>query len=417
MEIKRPAYLEQLKIRENNGLVKVITGMRRCGKSYLLFKLFLKDLVARGVPRDHIITIALDEIANDRWREPHALYDHVCSLLKDQQRYYIFLDEIQYVDRFHEVLNGFLHLDNVDVYVTGSNSRFLSSDILTEFRGRGDEVRVYPLSFAEYVTGYKGSEEDAFNDYLTFGGLPRILALPTDAQKSKYLTDLFQETYLKDILERHNIRNVSEMEALVNILASAVGSLTNPKKLAHSFHSLAQSAITDKTVKSYLDYLRQAFLIDTALRYDIKGKRYINTPLKIYFNDIGLRNARLGFRQIEETHLLENLIFIELKRRGFSVDVGLIELREKGADGSRLRTQLEVDFIAYQGNNKYYLQSAFAIPDARKRQQEERPLLQIDDSFKKLIIVGQNLKLKRDEKGITTMGIRQFLLDPDSLEK
>lgn len=417
MEIERPTYLKQLQIRENNGLVKIITGMRRSGKSYLLFKIFRNNLLDRGISADHIITIALDDIINDCWREPHALYGHIRELIQDEQCYYVFLDEIQYVDRFHEVLNGLLHLDNVDIYVTGSNSKFLSSDILTEFRGRGDEVRVYPLSFSEYVTGYSGSEEDAFNDYLTFGGLPRILSMSTDEQKSKYLVDLFQETYLKDILERHKIRNISEMEALINILASSIGSLTNPKKLDRTFHSRGKSAITDKTIKNYLAYLQQAFLIDTALRYDIKGKKYINTPLKIYFTDVGLRNARLGFRQIEETHLMENLIFNELKIRGYSVDVGLIELREIAKDGRKLRKQLEVDFIAYKGNNKYYLQSAFAIPDEQKRQQEEKPLLQIDDSFKKLVIVGQNLKLKRDDKGITTMGIRQFLMNSNSLEQ
>lgn len=416
MDIRRDYYLNQIKIRENNGFVKVITGVRRCGKSYLLFKLFLNDLLNNGITRDHIIDIALDNIENDKLREPHALYKHVKSLIVDSEKYYILLDEIQYVDRFSEVLNSLLQLDHVEIYVTGSNSKFLSSDILTEFRGRGDEIRVYPLSFAEYISAYDGTEEDAFNDYMTFGGLPRILSMKNDDQKSKYLTDLFRETYLKDIIEHNSIKNTNEMEDLVNILASAIGSLTNPSKLENTFRTVMQSDITDKTIKTYIDYLKDAFLIDSAIRYDIKGKKYINTPVKIYFVDPGLRNARLGFRQIEETHLMENMIYIELRRRGYSVDVGLVEIRENDVEGKRVRKQLEVDFIAYKGNNKYYIQSAFAIPDDDKKKQEERPLLHINDSFKKIIIVGSYTKLRRDDMGITTMGIRQFLKESNSLE-
>lgn len=416
MEIKRTDYLEQIHLRENNGFIKVITGVRRCGKSYLLFKLFRNELLERGIAENHIISIALDNIENRELREPVALYRHIKEQIKEDALYYIMLDEIQFVPDFAEVLNSLLQLDQVDVYVTGSNSRFLSSDILTEFRGRGDEIRVYPLSFAEYVTGYDGTEEDAFNDYMTFGGLPRILSLRTDEQKSKYLTDLFNETYLKDIIEHNKINNTDELEALVNILASAIGSLTNPSKLENTFHTVTQSSITDKTIRKYMDSLKDAFLIDIAARYDIKGKKYINSPMKIYFVDPGLRNARLGFRQIEETHLLENIIYIELKRRGYSVDVGLVEVRETDRSGHRTRKQLEVDFIAYQGNNKYYIQSAFSLPDEIKKAQEERPLLNIGDSFKKIIVVGSHIKLKRDEMGITTMGIRQFLLAPNSLE-
>lgn len=325
------------------------------------------------------------------------------------------LDEIQFVPDFSEVLNSLLQLEHVDVYVTGSNSRFLSSDILTEFRGRGDEIRVYPLSFAEYVTGYEGTEEDAFNDYMVFGGLPRILSFTTDEQKSKYLTDLFRETYLKGIIERNKVSSTNELEDLVNILASSIGLLTNPTKLENTFHTVLKSKITDKTIKKYMDYLKDAFLIDVALRYDIKGKKYINSPMKVYFVDPGLRNARLGFRQIEETHLMENIIYTELKHRGYFVDVGLVEIRENDRSGNRVRKQLEVDFIAYKGNNKYYIQSAFSLPDESKRIQEERPLLNIGDSFRKIIVVGNHIKLKRDDMGITTMGIRQFLLDPDSL--
>ena len=416
MEIKRNYYLDQIKTRENNGLVKVITGVRRCGKSYLLFKLFLNELLDKGIPRDHIIDIALDNIENDELREPHALYKHIKSLIADSKQYYILLDEIQYVDKFSEVLNSLLHIAYVDIYVTGSNSKFLSSDILTEFRGRGDEVRVYPLSFSEYITVYDGAEEDAFNDYITFGGLPRILSMKNDDQKSKYLTDLFKETYLKDIIEHNNIKNTNEIEDLVNVLASAIGSLTSPSKLENTFHTVIQSIITDKTIKTYIDYLKNAFLVDSAIRYDIKGKKYINTPMKIYFVDPGLRNARLGFRQIEETHLMENVIYNELRRRGYSVDIGLVEIRENNEEGKRVRKQLEVDFIAYKGNTKYYIQSAYAIPDEDKKNREERPLLNINDSFKKIVIVGSYTKLKRDDMGITTMGIRQFLKVPNSLD-
>ena len=416
LEIKRDFYLEQIKIRENNGMIKIITGVRRCGKSYLLFRLYKNDLLSRGIEKDHIIDIALDGIENDELREAHALYDYVRSRITDNEQYYVLLDEIQFVERFPEVLNSFLRMDNVDVYVTGSNSKFLSSDILTEFRGRGDEIRVYPLSFTEYVSGYNGAEEDAWNDYMTFGGLPRILSMKTDEQKVKYLTDLFKETYLKDIVERNCIKNSAEMEDLVNILASAIGSLTNPKKLQNTFRTVMQSVISDKTIKSYIDYLREAYLVDVAIRYDIKGKKYISTPMKIYFVDPGLRNARLGFRQIEETHLMENIIFNELRRRGYLVDVGLIEIREPDKNGKQVRIHLEVDFIAYKGNNKYYIQSAFALPDPEKKMQEERPLLNIGYSFKKIVVVGNYIKLKRDDMGITTMGIREFLLKENSLE-
>ena len=415
MEVARDFYLEQIKLREKNGIVKVITGVRRCGKSYLLFKLFRNDLLSRGISSDHIIAIALDNIENKTLRDPLVLYKHIKEQLTDEDQYYVMLDEIQYVPDFSEVLNSLLQIENVDVYATGSNSKFLSSDILTEFRGRGDEIRVYPLSFAEYLSVYKGTQENAFNEYMTFGGLPRILSLVTDEQKIKYLNDLFKETYLKDLIEHNRIINTTELEDLVNILASAIGSLTNPSKLENTFHTVVQSDISDKTIKSYIDYLQDAFLIEIANRYDIKGRKYIGTPMKIYFVDPGLRNARLGFRQIEETHLMENIIYIELKRRGYSVDVGLIDIREKDAEGKRVRKQLEVDFIAYKGNNKYYIQSAFSLPDEEKKAQEERPLLNIGDSFKKLVVVGNNIKLKRDEAGITTMGIRQFLLDQNRL--
>ncbi len=414
MEIKRDRYLEQLKLRQRNGMIKIVTGVRRCGKSYLLFNLFLSHLLESGIPRDHIIDIALDDIANDHLRDPHALYDHVRARIVDDQPYTLLLDEIQFVDRFVDVLNGFSHIDHVDIYVTGSNSRFLSSDILTEFRGRGDEVRVWPLSFAEYVRASQETPEDAFLEYMTYGGLPRILSMKTDAQKIHYLENLFRETYLKDIIDHNQIRNTSELESLVNVLASAVGSLTNPTKLADTFKSRLKSDISDKTIKRYMDYLQDAFLIDCALRYDIKGRKYIGTPKKIYFVDTGLRNARLGFRQIEETHLMENIIYNELKARGYAVDVGIVEIRQVDESGSK-RVQLEVDFIATLGAKRCYIQSAFAIPDAVKKQQEERSLLKINDAFKKVVIVGNHIKRRQDDNGIITMGIRDFLLDENSI--
>ena len=415
MEIKRDRYLEQLKLRQRNGMIKIVTGVRRCGKSYLLFKLFLEHLLESGVPRDHIIDIALDDIANDALRDPHVLYGHVRGRIVDGQPYTILLDEIQFVDRFADVLNGFSHIDNADIYVTGSNSRFLSSDILTEFRGRGDEVRVWPLSFAEYLSACQDGPEDAFLDYMTYGGLPRILSMKTDAQKIHYLENLFRETYLKDIIDHNRIRNTAELESLVNVLASAVGSLTNPTKLADTFKSRLKSDISDKTIKRYMDYLQDAFLIDCALRYDIKGRKYIGTPKKIYFVDTGLRNARLGFRQVEETHLMENIIYNELRARGYAVDVGIVEIRQPDSEGSSKRVQLEVDFIATLGAKRCYIQSAFAIPDAAKKQQEERGLLKIGDSFKKVVVVGNHIKRRQDDNGIITMGIRDFLLDENSV--
>ncbi len=416
MKINRDGYLSQIKLRERNGMIKVITGVRRVGKSYLLFKIFLNDLLERGIARDHIIDIPLDNIEYVELRESHALYGYVKSKIKDDEQYYVLLDEIQYVPRFVDVMNSFLQIENLDVYVTGSNSKFLSSDILTEFRGRGDEIRVYPLSFAEFMTVYDGSEGDGLNEYMTFGGLPRIVSMKTDDQKSKYLENLFKETYIKDIIDHNKIKNTGELEDLVNILASAIGSLTNPKKLENTFRSVMKSTITDKTIKTYMNYLKDAFLIDLAIRYDIKGRKYISTPMKIYFVDTGLRNARLGFRQIEESHLMENIIYNELKVRGFSVDVGLIETREIDENGAKRRKSLEVDFIAHKGNNKYYIQSAFALPDTEKKAQEERPLLNINDSFKKIVIVGNHIKLKRDENGIATLGIREFLLKENSLD-
>ena len=416
MEIKRAFYLNQIHLRENNGLIKIITGIRRSGKSYLVFKLFFNELLRRGVERKHIIDISLDRIENDSLREPHTLYNYIKAQIKDNKQYYVLLDEIQLVERFHEVLISLLQIENVDTYVTGSNSRFLSSDILTEFRGRGDEIRVFPLSFTEYISTCKNSEEEAFDDYLTYGGLPKIASIQSEELKIKYLTDIFHETYLKDIIERNNIRNSLELEELLAVLASSVGALVSPSRIENTFKTLAKSYISDKTIKNYISCLKDAFVIDTAIRYNVKGRKYINTPTKVYFTDIGIRNAILGFRQIEEPHLMENIIFNELKLRGYTVDIGLIEVREKTEQNILGKKQLEIDFIARKGNKKYYIQSAYAMPSAEKENQEQRPLLCINDSFKKIIIIGSYAKPRQDENGIITLGLRNFLKDFSILE-
>lgn len=417
MEIKRPLYLQQLIDNMGNGMIKVVTGMRRCGKSFLLFTLFYRYLLEQGVLRNHIIELALDDIGSEGLREPHALYQYIKSHMGEEGTYYVLIDEIQFADRFAEVLNSLLHLPNVDVYVTGSNSHFLSTDVLTEFRGRGQEIRLYPLSFAEFYSARTDDVAAAWQDYLVYGGLPMLFQLKTDKARRDYLLNLFRETYLKDIQDRYTIRQPQEMDELVRILASSVGSLTNPSKLQRTFKSIRNSTISDKTITQYMSYLRDAFLVDSALRYDIKGKKYINTPLKFYFTDVGLRNALLNFRQIEETHLMENIIFNELKSRGYGVDVGIVETRPVDASGKRQRVTLEIDFIAHEGSRKYYIQSAFALPDEDKKAQEERPLLAVDDSFKKIVIVAQPIKVRRDERGIMTMGIYDFLLQQDSLEQ
>lgn len=400
-----------------NGMIKVVTGMRRCGKSFLLFTLFYRYLLEQGVLRNHIIELALDDIGSEGLREPHALYQYIKSHIGEEGTYYVLIDEIQFADRFAEVLNSLLHLPNVDVYVTGSNSHFLSTDVLTEFRGRGQEIRLYPLSFAEFYSARTDDVAAAWQDYLVYGGLPMLFQLKTDKARRDYLLNLFRETYLKDIQDRYTIRQPQEMDELVRILASSVGSLTNPSKLQRTFKSIRNSTISDKTITQYMSYLRDAFFVDSALRYDIKGKKYINTPLKFYFTDVGLRNALLNFRQIEETHLMENIIFNELKSRGYGVDVGIVETRPVDASGKRQRVTLEIDFIAHEGSRKYYIQSAFALSDEDKKAQEERPLLAVDDSFKKIVIVAQPIKVRRDERGIMTMGIYDFLLQQDSLEQ
>ena len=416
MEIKRDHYLEQLKERENNNLIKVITGLRRSGKSYLLFNLFYNYLIEKGIKKSHIITIALDDLSNERLRDPYVILEYLKNCIKDNDSYYIFLDEIQYLNRFEEVLNSLLHIKNVDVYVTGSNSKLLSKDVITEFRGRGDEIRVYPLSFKEFYSVYNGTVDEAWDDYFNYGGMPLVLSYKDDSRKADYIKGLFDKVYISDILERHNIKNKVELNELLDILSSDIGSLTNPLKLSKIFSSAKGNKISDKTINRYIEYLEDAFLISKVQRYDIKGKKYINTPYKYYFEDIGLRNARLNFRQVEENHVMENIIYNELKVRGYSVDVGIVNVYDYDRKGKRILKNYEVDFIASKGNNKYYIQSAFSIENISKLKQETNSLNNIRDSFKKIIIVRNNIKPRKDENGITTIGIYNFLLDENSLD-
>lgn len=416
MEIKRDTYLIKLIDRMGNQSIKVITGLRRCGKSYLLFHLFYHYLLEQNIPEDHIIRIALDDDEHEELLDRKVLSTYIKSLIQDNNTYYIFLDEVQFVDGFEKVLNGLSRLENLDIYVTGSNSKFLSSDILTEFRGRGDEVRVYPLSFSEFVSAYDGSVEEAWYQYVTYGGLPLILTRKTPEQKSKYLIDLMQKVYLDDIIERNQLRGSTIMENLVNILASSIGSLTNPNKLANTFTSNGMGNISDKTISSYIDYLMDSFLISRAERYDVKGKKYISSPYKYYFTDIGLRNARLNFRQQEETHIMENIIYNELLIRGFNVDVGIVEHVESDSDGKRRAKKYEIDFVCNRGNQRYYIQSAFSMPDQEKAEQEQRSLIYTNDFFKKIIVVKDNIVPWHNELGILIIGLKDFLLKNNSLE-
>ncbi len=416
MEIKRDVYLNKLIQKKQNGLIKVVTGVRRCGKSYLLFHLFHDYLIDSGVLDDHIVEVALDDRSNKELRDPDVILKFIKEKIKDKETYYIILDEVQYLDEFEDVLNSLLHIRNVDVYVTGSNSRFLSSDVITQFRGRGDEVHIYPLSFSEYVSVYQGSQDEAWDDYLVYGGLPLILTMEESGDKAEYLNLLFQKVYISDIVERHHIRNKAELDELVDVVASAIGSYTNQNKLVRTFKSVKNKTISDKTIKNYIDYLIDSYLISRADRYDIKGKKYIGKLSKYYFEDVGLRNARLGFRQIEETHLMENIIYNELRVRGYHVDVGVVEYYETKADGKRGKKRLEVDFIANKGSERYYIQSAFALRTADKINQEQRGLLSISDFFRKIVVVGDNIKVRRDENGIITIGLRNFLLDESSLK-
>ena len=410
--IKRELYLDQLIKKQNNGLIKIITGIRRCGKSFLLDPIFREYLLEHGVSENHIIKIDFDERRNKKYLDPDVLDDYIRSLIVDDQMYYLLLDEVQKVDDFEAVLNGFLHIENLDVYVTGSNSRFLSSDIITEFRGRGDEIRVFPLSFAEYYSVFEGSKEEAWEEYIVYGGLPRVLSFESGEEKSKYLKQLFEKTYISDIVERNNVQRIDIIDSILNMLASSIGSLTNPYKLMNTFQSNGVKDVSINTLSLYLKYLQDSFLIEKAERYDIKGKKYIQTPFKFYFSDVGLRNARLNFRQQEETHIMENVIYNELLIRGYNVDVGVVNVRQGDA-----KKQTEVDFVCNQFNRKYYIQSVLSLPTHEKTTQEERPLLNIPDNFKKIIIVKDNQKPWTTENGILVINIFDFLLNHNSLEQ
>lgn len=412
MEIKRDHYLNKLIGHKKNGLVKIVTGIRRCGKSYLLFKLFRDHLISSGVKEDHIISVALDDYGNKHLLDPDELYRHVKNSITDGGDYYILLDEIQLVKDFESVVNGFLHIPNADVYVTGSNSKFLSSDVVTEFRGRGDEIRVYPLNFSEFYSAYGGDFDSAWLMFCNYGGMPLCLSMRTQEDKGKYLTNLFETTYLADIINRNNLRGNAEINELTDILASSIGSLTNPLKLSAAFGSTKRVKLSAGTISAYLGYLQDAFLIEKALRFDIKGKKYINTPAKYYFVDMGLRNARLSFRQQEYTHIMENVIYNELRARGYSVDVGVVETVGK-KNGVSLRKSLEVDFVVNSGDRRYYIQSAYNIPSEEKLKREQASLLSINDAFRKLIIVDRPILSGYNEQGIIMLSLKDFLLDPE----
>lgn len=415
MEIKRNRYLNTLISKKHNGLIKVITGMRRCGKSYLLFTLFKEHLLSDGIDEDHIIEIAFDAFENKKYRDPDVLYPYLKKQIKDDAMYYVLLDEVQLLGEFESILNSLIRMKNVDVYVTGSNARFLSKDVITEFRGRGDEVHMYPLSFAEFMSVYPGTKQDGWNEYMLYGGIPLVLEFTTPDQKIAFLKSLFEETYISDIVGRHNIRNKAELEELLNILSSAIGSLTNPQKLSATFQTVKKKKISNSTIKRYIDYLCDSFLIDSAIRYDVKGKKYIDTPVKYYFTDMGLRNARLNFRQIEETHSMENIIFNELKMRGFNVDVGVIMQYETNEKGTNIRKQLEIDFVCNQGSKRYYIQSAYAIPDQAKMEQEQGSLMLTGDFFKRIIITKDTPAPYYNESGVLIMSVYDFLLNENSL--
>ena len=417
MEIKRNYYLNQLISAQNDGLIKVVTGIRRCGKSYLLDPIFKNHLLDTGIKEDHIIKLELDKASNLKYRDATALDTYIRSKIEDNDNYYIILDEIQLVEGFEFVLNGLLYEKNIDIYVTGSNSKFLSSDIITEFRGRGETIHVYPLSFSEYLSVFDGDRLDAWAEYVNYGGLPLVALMKEDERKAKYLEEQSKNVYINDVLERNNISNDRiVIDQLVQIISSSIGSLSNPKKISDTFKSELQINIAPDTVSRYLKFLEEAFIIEKADRYDVKGRKYISTPSKYYFVDMGIRNSFINYRQYEETHIMENIIFLELKRRGFNVDVGVIEQRTKSNKGDWEYKQLEIDFVANKGNNKIYVQSAFAMPDEEKRKQEETPLLKIGDSFKKIIITKDYIKSWRDDNGIITMSIFDFLQDINSLE-
>lgn len=428
----REQYLKEIISKKDNGRIKIITGLRRSGKSVLLFQLYREWLLGEGVKEDQIIALALDILENARYRNPLELDKYVRDHMVDpKKRYYIFIDEIQFVSEiqnpyvdnedakitFIDVILGFMHMDNADVYVTGSNSKMLSSDILTQFRDRGDEIRVYPLSFAEFYNEYEGDKRGAWQDYYTYGGMPLATSLESHEEKSRYLKDLFDRTYIKDVLERHEIKNDTEvLDILLDVLASGIGSLTNPSKLANTFKSERKIGIGSETIEKYIGYFEESFLIEKAVRYDVKGRKHIGTPAKYYYTDLGLRNARLGFRQLEETHIMENVLYNDLIRRGMNVDVGVVEYNTKDADGKKIRKQLEVDFVVNQGGKRFYIQSALSIADPDKKEQEIESLKRIPDSFSKMVVVRDYLKPWQDENGITYVGIEQFLLNEELLK-
>ncbi len=416
MEIKRDMYLQQLIERKDNGMIKVITGIRRCGKSYLIFTIFKRYLIENGVDAGHIIEIALDGIENEELRDPRVCFQYIRDTVRDSGRYYLLLDEVQLMPRFEEVLNSLLRMGNIDVYVTGSNSKFLSSDIVTEFRGRGDEVRIYPLSFAEFYSVYDGDYDDAWEEYMLYGGLPQVAGFQSERQKAEYLRNIFANVYLKDVIERNRVQNVEEIGILVDVLASVIGAPTNPSKIANTFASERQMSYTNKTISNHIDYLTEAFLISKAGRYDIKGRKYIGANLKYYFTDLGLRNARLNFRQQEPNHIMENIVYNELLIRGYHVDVGVMEVFDKDKEGRRVRKQLEVDFVVNQGSRRYYIQAAYDINSEAKQTQEFNSLRSIPDSFKKIVIVNGTGKPWRNDEGFVIMGMKYFLLNLDSLE-
>lgn len=416
MIIQRPHYLQKLIDCRHNGLIKTVTGIRRCGKSYLLFQLFSSWLKEEGISDDHIIKIDLENRRNKELRNPDVLLEYIDSKINDDEMHYVMIDEVQLVSEFEDVLNSYLKMPNVDVYATGSNAKFLSKDVITTFRGRSIEIKVYPLSFREFFSVYDGQQEDALDTYMTYGGMPQILDFNDEELKSDYLKNLYTETYLRDIKERYQIKNDEEMENLLDFISSSIGSLTNPTKLANTFETVKREKISRNTVCSYLEYICEAFLAEKASRYDVKGKKYLDTPYKYYFTDLGLRNARLNFRQLEPSHMMENVIYNELRIRGFNVDVGVVPIVRRNAEGKQERVRLEIDFVCNKGSRKYYIQSAYQMLDEDKIRQEEASLRNVDDSFKKIIVVGSNIIIRRNEAGITTMGIYDFLLKENSLE-
>lgn len=416
MEIKRDLYLNKLIMSMHNGMIKIVTGIRRCGKSYLLFNLFSDYLKSQGVDEGHIIKVDLEDRRNKKLRNPDALLEYIDAHITKEGMHYVMLDEVQWVEEFEDVLNSYLKIPNVDVYVTGSNSKFLSSDVITEFRGRGDEIKVAPLSFSEYFSVFNGSKQEAMEEYLTFGGLPKIATMRGNEEKMKYLQTLFNKTYITDILERYKIKNEEELEELINILASSIGGLINPNKLVKTFKSVKNVSISPNTLSFYLEILQEVFMVEKSIRYDIKGKKYIDTPAKYYFADLGLRNARINFRQYEVTHLMENLIYNELRVRELFVDVGVVVVNTKDEEGKSQRKQLEVDFVCNQGSKRCYIQSALRLPNEEKREQELRSLMNISDNFQKFIITEDPIKRYQDENGVVFMNIYEFLLDKESLK-